>query len=53
MPEEVIDALRKKEWAFYTFIGAGGARLMCSWDTTKDTIKAFVNDLKTSIIEVR
>jgi threonine aldolase len=52
MPEEVIDAVKKKGWAFYTFIGAGGARLMCSWDTTEDTIKAFVNDLKRSIVEV-
>ena len=52
MPEEVIDAVKKKGWAFYTFIGAGGARLMCSWDTTEDTIKAFVNDLKTSIVEI-
>jgi threonine aldolase len=52
MSEEVVDAVKKKGWAFYTFIGAGGARLMCSWDTTEDTIRAFVNDLKTSIVEV-
>jgi threonine aldolase len=52
MPEEVIDAVKKKGWAFYTFIGAGGARLMCSWDTREKTIEAFVNDLKASIMEV-
>ncbi|MFC1838473.1 threonine aldolase family protein [Thermodesulfobacteriota bacterium] len=51
MPEEVVDAVQKKGWAFYTFIGPGGARLMCSWDTTEETIKAFVNDLKASILE--
>ena len=53
MPAPVLDAVRKKGWVFYTFIGAGGARLMCSWDTTEDTIKAFVNDLKASIAETR
>ena len=26
-------ALRDKGWRFYTFIGAGGCRLMCAWDT--------------------
>jgi threonine aldolase len=51
LPEAVINAVRNKGWIFYTFIGAGGARLMCSWDTTEDTIKAFVNDLKASISE--
>ncbi len=51
MPEKVTDAVKKKGWRFYTFIGQGGARLMCSWDTTGDTIKAFVSDLKASILE--
>jgi threonine aldolase len=51
MPEEVVDAMHRKGWTFYTFIGPGGARLMCSWDTTEDTIKSFINDLKASILE--
>ena len=51
MPAEVMDAVRRKGWAFYTFIGTGGARFVCSWDTTEDTIKGFVHDLKTSIAE--
>jgi threonine aldolase len=51
MPEAVIDSIQKKGWKFYTFIGTGGARFMCSWDTTEETIKAFINDLKSSIIE--
>ena len=52
MPEKVTDAVKKKGWRFYTFIGPGGARLMCSWDTAEDTIEAFINDLKASILEV-
>ena len=51
MQGEVVDAMHDKGWTFYTFIGPGGARLMCSWDTTEDTIKAFINDLKASILE--
>lgn len=46
MREQVIATLRLKGWQFYTFIGAGGARLMCSWDTQTETIDAFIQDLK-------
>lgn len=42
----MIKALHEKGWHFYTFIGQGGARLMCSWDTTEETITAFIEDLK-------
>lgn len=38
-------ALWKKGWQFYTFIGDGGARLMCSWDTQPSDIDALVGDL--------
>jgi threonine aldolase len=51
MQEEVIASLKKKGWIFYTFIGEGGARLMCSWDTTENTIKSFISDLKSAIVE--
>lgn len=33
------DALKAQGWRFYTFIGAGGARFMCSWDTTEDDVR--------------
>ena len=49
IPQTVVDSMRKKGWILYTFIGTGGARLMCSWDTTEETIKTFINDLKASI----
>lgn len=32
-------------WHFYTFIGVGGARFMCSWDTTDAEIDALVGDV--------
>ena len=43
---EVATALRSRGWRFYTFIGAGGARFMCSWDTTESDIAALVNDVR-------
>lgn len=39
-------ALRDKGWRFYTFIGAGGCRLMCAWDTTPATVDRFAADLE-------
>jgi len=30
---------------FYTFIGEGGCRLMCSWDTSEADVGAFAADL--------
>lgn len=53
MPPPVIDAMHAKGWWFYTFIGTGGARLMCSWDTTEESIDAFISDLKASIAGAR
>jgi threonine aldolase len=46
LPLPVIDAMHAKGWHFYTFIGLGGARLMCSWNTTERAIQAFIGDLK-------
>jgi threonine aldolase len=45
IPEKVITKLHNKGWHFYTFIGVGGARLMCSWDTTEEKIREFVKDM--------
>ncbi len=49
MPDEIVGAMREKGWLFYTFIGLGEARLMCSWDTTEEAIVAFVHDLKEAV----
>ena len=47
LPASVADALRDKGWRFYHFIGAGGCRFMCAWDTQAETIEAFAADLAT------
>lgn len=46
LPTPVIDALHTAGWHFYTFIGEGGCRLMCAWDTRPEDIQAFVDDLR-------
>ncbi|GFO61405.1 L-threonine aldolase [Geomonas silvestris] len=46
MPEQALAALRAKGWHFYTFIGAGGGRFMCSWDTKVDEVAALVQDIR-------
>ena len=49
LPPAVIEALRARDWRFYTFIGQGGCRLMCSWDTTEQDIRDFAADLKAAM----
>ncbi|MBE9080279.1 low specificity L-threonine aldolase [Romeria aff. gracilis LEGE 07310] len=46
MPPPMIQQLHDRGWHFYTFIGADGARLMCSWNTTFERIDEFVADVK-------
>ncbi len=48
------DALADLGWRFYRFIGQGGCRLMCSWDTTEDDVAALVDDVRkvASTIEI-
>ena len=46
MPPWLIVALRAAGWKFYTFIGQGGCRLMCAWDTTEQDVDEFTTDLK-------
>jgi threonine aldolase len=46
LPQPVIAGLHAKGWQFYNFIGRGGCRLMCSWDTTPEDVHAFAQDLR-------
>jgi len=46
IPEAAVHALWKKGWLFYTFIGQGGCRLMCAWDTTESDVDAFLAELQ-------
>jgi threonine aldolase len=40
LTEAALHALRGRGWRFYTFIGDGGARFMCSWDTEEQSARA-------------
>lgn len=46
LPEAVAEKLRAAGWRFYSFIGSGGARFMCSWQTTKADITQLVEAVK-------
>jgi threonine aldolase len=46
MPKDLIDAMHGRGWHFYTFIGEGGCRLMCSWDTAEATVDGFLADMR-------
>nr|VVN20651.1 Low specificity L-threonine aldolase [Pseudomonas fluorescens] len=46
MSEPALEALRNKGWRFYTFIGSGGARFMCSWDTEEARVRELAADIR-------
>ena len=46
MPPPLIEYMHGLGWKFYSFIGEGGCRLMCSWDTKEEDVRSFVEDLK-------
>ena len=46
LPEVVLEGLRARGWQFYTFIGAGGARFMCSWQTVEEDIEGLLRDVQ-------
>jgi threonine aldolase len=53
LPERISSRLREQGWRFYTFIGKGGCRLMCAWDTTEQDVRAFLADLELAAREAR
>lgn len=46
-PIELVDALHAAGWHFYTFIGSGHARFMCSWQTQEEDVRQFGQELRT------
>lgn len=44
-PDGVAAALRAVGWRFYDFIGSGGSRLMCAWDTSPDDVRRLAADV--------
>lgn len=53
LPQAVIDGLHAEGWIFYNFIGKGGCRLMCSWDTTAKDVRAFVAGVKRLLVTLQ
>ena len=51
MPRPLIDHLHGLGWKFYSFIGEGGCRLMCSWDTREEDVRDFIEALKDGMKE--
>ena len=43
---ELAAALREKGWRFYSFIGQGGCRFMCAWDTQPEDVTDLAADLQ-------
>lgn len=46
MPQPLIDALHAAGWHFYTFIGSGHARFMCSWQTRETDVRQFAAEVR-------
>jgi len=46
LPEGILAELKNRGWRFYTFIGTGGARFMCAWDTTSEDVDALLADIR-------
>jgi threonine aldolase len=49
MPAALINRLHAEGWRFYTFIGVGGARLMCSWSTAGESVDYFAERVRALI----
>ena len=45
LPEAITEHMYRRGWKYYTHVGGGSARLMCSWDTTPEDVDAFAADL--------
>jgi threonine aldolase len=45
LPRRALEGLRAAGWMFYTFIGVGGARFVCAWDTTEAQVDALLADV--------
>ncbi len=46
LPPKIDAGVRSRGWQFYDFIGAGGSRLMCSWDTQPSDVERFTADCR-------
>jgi len=51
LPPKALEKLHTLGWHFYTFIGVGGARFMCSWDIKESSVDALLADIRTVVEE--
>lgn len=51
LPPPAIARLHEAGWHFYTFIGAGGCRFMCSWDTTEEDVRGLAAGIRRAVAE--
>jgi threonine aldolase len=49
MPAAAAAALRSAGWSFYSFIGTGGARFMCSWQTSEADVRALTDAVRMAV----
>ena len=49
LPESCHRNLAARGWRYYTFIGRGGARFMCSWATTEQHVDALLADIRSGV----
>ncbi|MDR5900002.1 low specificity L-threonine aldolase [Halomonas vilamensis] len=49
LPLSAIEALKAKGWTFYTFIGAGGARFVCAWNTSTALLDQLLADIRATL----
>ena len=51
LPPSALEVLRNRGWMFYTFIGVGGARFMCSWDTSEARVRQLADDIRAAVTD--
>jgi threonine aldolase len=49
LPPTCHQRLGAKGWRYYTFIGQGAARFMCSWATTERDVDALLHDIAAAL----
>ncbi len=49
LPPPALQELRRLDWRFYTFIGQGGARFVCSWNTRPERVDELLEAMKAAL----
>ena len=50
MSADAAAALRAAGWHFYSFIGSGGARFMCSWQTSAEDVRQLLAAVRLAVV---